>query len=42
MRVADLLSPVEPHLDKPYVTELPEAARFELASACVLFAHRPA
>lgn len=41
MKVRDLLAPVEPHLNKPYVTELPMSTRFELASATVLFAHRP-
>ncbi len=40
MKVSDLLPPVEQHLTKPFVTELSQAAQFELASAFVLFAHK--
>lgn len=41
MQVSDLLIPIDQHLDEPYVTQLPESTKLEIASACVLFAHKP-
>lgn len=40
MRVSDLIKPAVSQLNESYVTELPMETRFELASACVLFAHK--
>lgn len=43
LTMAELLAaPMEQLLSKPWVTELPEAQRFELASCTLLFAHKPA
>jgi SAM-dependent methyltransferase len=41
MRVSELLSSPVQYLDKPFVTELSREKNLELASATVLFAHKP-
>lgn len=41
MRVAELIGAPETYLEKPFVTELSAEKNFELASATVLFAHKP-
>jgi hypothetical protein len=40
MRVADLIAAPSTYLDKPFVRELTPEKNLELASACVLFAHK--
>ena len=41
MRVADLVGSPEEYLNQPFVTELSKDKNLELASATVLFAHKP-
>jgi SAM-dependent methyltransferase len=41
MRVEDLIGSPEAYLDQPFVRELPLEKNLELASATVLFAHKP-
>src|SRR5262249_53895202 len=42
MRLSELLKQPAELLDRPWVTELPDEANFELASATMLFAHKEA
>ena len=41
MRVADLMGSPDMYLDMPFVKELPKEKNLELASATVVFAHKP-
>lgn len=41
MKIGDLISNPEDHLNKPFVRELSEEKNFELASGTLLFAHKP-
>ena len=40
-RLRDLLTDPMQLLDQPWVRELPEAKNFELASATMMYAHKP-
>jgi len=41
MRVSELVDSPEQYLGRPFVTELSHEKNLELASATVLFAHKP-
>lgn len=41
MRVSELIGPPQNYINRPFVKELSVEKNLELASACVLFAHKP-
>lgn len=41
LKLRDLIEPAHTFLDRSFVTTLPDDKNFELASGCLLFAHKP-